>query len=303
MSNKRQYYSHSQLETFAACGLKYNFRYVQGIDQPSSSNALVFGSAIHKALELYHLSILKERLTSRQIMEAFTAEWEALIRNAKPPIVFKMKEKSKLFEIGLDIIAKYHKDNLHIPPPCMFINDEGELVPAVEIGFTVEIKHPTLGITKPIHGKIDLVTPIKKEKNAEIYVIDHKTSSEDYTQFKINNSVQLTLYAYAFRSLLKSGRFPYINKTREDSVGYNVFKKILSTKTQPDSYGEIRYIRKVVNPNDIEHMLNVYFMMDKALINNVYLPNYGRHCNWCDYKDICTEFKFHQEEESVNNVI
>ena len=293
----RKYFSHSQLEMFSQCGLKYNFKYIQDIKKPSSSNALVFGGAIHKAIEKYHLSILNERLTARQIMDAFEDHWTYQLEHAEIPIKFKNGEQDKLFEIGLDIIAKYYKDNKNIPPPCMFINSTGELVPAVEIDFMIEIKNPITQISRPINGKIDLITPIDKKKNAEIYVIDHKTSAEDYTQFKINTSVQLSLYAYAFRQLLASGRFPYITKKKEDAVGYNVFKKIESTKAQPDNYGEIRYIRKVVTDIDIEHMITMYGMFDTAVTNGVYIPNYSRQCSWCPYQEDCTEFKYHQENK------
>ena len=50
----RDYISHSQIQTFMSCSLKFAFRYVDGIEETSVSVPLVIGSAVHRGLELYH---------------------------------------------------------------------------------------------------------------------------------------------------------------------------------------------------------------------------------------------------------
>jgi hypothetical protein len=258
---------------------------------PSGSPALIFGSAVHKAIEEYHKSIVDSRLTKREMMDCFEEAWEQSILNSEVKIDFKKEaQKGNLFDIGLDIICKYRDDNKNCPPPLMFLNEEGAIVPAVEIGFNVEIDMPDYKMTRPISGKIDLIT--QYEKNGDIYVIDHKTSSEDYTTFKIETAVQLTLYAYAFRKMLKEGKFPYVEARKEDFAGYNVFKKMEGTKKNPESYGEISYIRKEIRQADIDHMKTVYAMMSKGVEAQVFMPNYGRACSWCDYKNTCETFKY-----------
>ena len=50
----RDYISWSAISTYQRCPLKYSFRYVKNIPERFVSSALVFGSAIHQALQ-FHL--------------------------------------------------------------------------------------------------------------------------------------------------------------------------------------------------------------------------------------------------------
>lgn len=277
---------------FAHCGQKYNFRYIQGIDRFSPSPALIFGSAVHKAIEEYHKSICGERITVSRMMDIFELEWETLLAEAKKQIEFKKaSQKDNLYEIGLDIVKQYHQDHINYPEPVMFIGDNDELIPAVEISFNLSLDMEDYKISKQLHGKIDLIT-FDDSKTPKLMVIDHKTSSSQYDQFKVDTATQLTLYAYAFRQLVAQGKFPYIKKKKEDIAGYNVFKKIEGTKKYPDNVGEISYIRKKITEEDISHMKTIYGMMSKGIENEIFLPNYGRHCSWCEFKDVCETFKY-----------
>jgi putative RecB family exonuclease len=54
----RDYISWSAITTFQGCGLRYYWRYVEGRPEDTVSASLVFGGAIHRAIELH----LRERL-------------------------------------------------------------------------------------------------------------------------------------------------------------------------------------------------------------------------------------------------
>ncbi len=49
----RDYLSYSAVRTFQSCPLKYRFRYVDGLEEDRVSANLMFGSAIHAAVEFY----------------------------------------------------------------------------------------------------------------------------------------------------------------------------------------------------------------------------------------------------------
>ena len=54
----RDYLSYSAVRTFQSCPLKYRFRYVDGLAEDCVSSSLIFGSAIHSAVEFYFRQLL-----------------------------------------------------------------------------------------------------------------------------------------------------------------------------------------------------------------------------------------------------
>ena len=54
----RDYLSYSAVRTFQNCPLKYRFLYVDGLAEDCVSSSLIFGSAIHSALEFYFMQQL-----------------------------------------------------------------------------------------------------------------------------------------------------------------------------------------------------------------------------------------------------
>ena len=54
----RDYLSFSQVSTYQACPLKWYFRYVAGIPPEFVASSLVFGSAVHTAIEHHHRSAM-----------------------------------------------------------------------------------------------------------------------------------------------------------------------------------------------------------------------------------------------------
>jgi ATP-dependent helicase/DNAse subunit B len=54
----RDYISWSSVSTFQACPLKWYFRYALGLPEKIVSSSLVFGGAIHHAVELHYRELL-----------------------------------------------------------------------------------------------------------------------------------------------------------------------------------------------------------------------------------------------------
>jgi len=54
----RNYTSFSAITTYQACPLRYFFRYVEGLPEETVGSSLVFGGAIHSALEAHFRELL-----------------------------------------------------------------------------------------------------------------------------------------------------------------------------------------------------------------------------------------------------
>ena len=51
VGKKRDYISHSAIMTYQQCPLRYRFKYINGLPETVVSSGLIFGGAIHSALE------------------------------------------------------------------------------------------------------------------------------------------------------------------------------------------------------------------------------------------------------------
>ncbi len=58
-SMEKPHLSYSQINTYLTCPLKYKFHYIDQIEPPFVSSALVFGSCIHEAVAAFYQSCLE----------------------------------------------------------------------------------------------------------------------------------------------------------------------------------------------------------------------------------------------------
>ena len=75
----RSYISHSAMSTYQTCPLRYYFTYVAKLPKESVSASLVFGGAIHRALEAHsHAIMVGETPPSPDdLMAAYERAWKA----------------------------------------------------------------------------------------------------------------------------------------------------------------------------------------------------------------------------------
>lgn len=275
----KDYYSYSQFYTYAHCGLKYKIKYIDGHETPTISPNLIFGDAIHRSLEHFHRSHAEDQANKLEVFEEFANHWNNL---ATDEIKWKTnKEKDNLYEMGIDMLNKYYDININGPKPLMIgvfdDNEEYHIIPAVEIPF--EIKRND---KKPIKGIIDLITI---DENGPI-IIDHKTAGKMYNKFQIQNNIQLIVYSVAFSQMVSGGHVIGCENPSH-SVGFNVLLKETKTKT-----GKITTIKRYISEDEILKFERVFDDMDKGINAEIYLPNYGQHCGYCDYRDICLDYNF-----------
>jgi putative RecB family exonuclease len=77
-TRKRDYISYSAITMFRSCPLKYKFRYIDGLDADTVSSRLIFGTAIHAAIEEYfQAKMAGDTLPSQlEMLDAYHQTWQ-----------------------------------------------------------------------------------------------------------------------------------------------------------------------------------------------------------------------------------
>jgi hypothetical protein len=74
----RPYLSHSQISLMRSCPRKFAFQYVERAAKDFLPSSLIFGSAIHTALELYFRAKLEGlNVTSQALQSAYHDAWQS----------------------------------------------------------------------------------------------------------------------------------------------------------------------------------------------------------------------------------
>jgi RecB family exonuclease len=172
----------SQINLYRTCSLKYRFQYVDQLPKLVRPAGLVFGSAVHKALEWLH----KTRKaggspTVEQLLRVFEADWYA--QTLEQPLLGSDDPPERLLRTGTQLLAT-------------FVRRPAAPVVDVELPFQVPLIHPETGETLPVPlvGVIDLV-------QAPDTVVEFKTALRRWSPAELPDNLQLTAYAYAFHVL------------------------------------------------------------------------------------------------------
>jgi len=250
---------------YADCSLKYKFRYIDKIHKPAMSIHLAYGTAIHKGIEELNKSLLKSKIGLEDVFQYFHDSYH---KELESMYLEKDYFRWTLYEMGLNSLEKFYNE---------YIDYE---VLATEFKFTVAGQGDYL-----LTGFIDAII----KRKGQIMIVDYKTSKEQYKKFKIDTSLQLALYSYAFRKLLNEkklvGNFPSIKKTEEDYIAYYILMKDYKGLT-----GNIKMQRKKIGKPEINRMLYTCKKVLEAEKAGIYIPNFASTCEWCEYKKECLAF-------------
>jgi putative RecB family exonuclease len=208
----RPYLSYSQISLMRSCPRKFAFSYIEKVPPDFVSSSLIFGSAIHRALELYYRCRLEGTLISKPgMMAAYLNAWRSPEpRPAKPiPVRFnKGEDERSLSELADRILTSFLASPLAEPKGIIL---------GIEEEITIE-----LDATLPdLLARVDLVT----ETDNALHVIDFKTSRSRWTDQKAQEAgQQLLLYGLSVQDMCRSlGRaiklhFAIITKAKKPVV-------------------------------------------------------------------------------------
>lgn len=281
-------YSYSSISTYSTCSLKYYFQYILKINFTDVGVAPILGQCLHKAIEFYYRNLGTTKIDFINHFK-FLYEDAFLTNNI---IEYFPKHKETAYQMGLRAIEQFFEnDEMTNAKPAKYLLDENE-IEAIELYFNlplIDLKSgQNIGENLHISGLIDLV----EQKDGKLKVKDHKTSSKDYEKFFITTSLQLAIYSYAVRFLLKEKKFKDVLVNKEESVGFNIFLK-------PKNKSELKIIEKKISTSDLENLYLTVKNLDKAVKNEIFIPANNDSCfiynTPCQYMGICEAYQKNQQ--------
>jgi len=145
------------------------------------SDAMEFGSTIHRVLESYYQAKMTgDKLSLKDIHKSFETCWKEAAEGRSDIKYAKGKDFETILMLGIDLLTAWY----------MKLSDDNFNVLGIEEAFSFNIP----GIEVPIIGAMDLI----EEDEAETLIItDFKTSARAYSVDEVDKNFQLLIYYMA----------------------------------------------------------------------------------------------------------
>ena len=202
---ERDYLSFSAIRLYQQCPLRFMFRYRLGLPEETVGASLVFGSAIHRAVEHHFRRLLEGQLApgADELLAAYQEGW----KEHSAPIRFGKDEDSESFSSLAERMLKAFSESEIAQPSGRILAVEeslrGQVIPGLP----------------DLLGRVDLIV----EEPDELVICDWKTSRARYTHDQVEDSTeQLLLYSELAKDFAPGKRvrleFAVLTKTKETSI-------------------------------------------------------------------------------------
>lgn len=246
--------SFSSISTFQTCPLKWYFRYVVGLDEETRSANLVFGSAIHAALQRHFEVLLIDGTPPSldELVKAFRSSWSA---ESEGVVYGKGDTAGSLADLATKMLRVFGRSDLARP--------EGRIV-AIEEELIGEMSPGC----PPLLARLDLAV----ETDDAMTITDFKTSRTRWSQEQAeDSSTQLLVYRELAEPLADGKpirlQFGVLSKTKEPSV------ETFGVADNPRQVDRIRrIIERVWDAIQAEH----YYPIPSPM-----------QCPTCSYRNAC----------------
>lgn len=176
--------TYTSLETFKQCRQKYFHRYMSGIVPIIKSDALLFGSAMHEALQALFETIESDQQGSgaHEDKHSLSVRLQAMINAMNMPAI----ERAKLKGLIIGYINKWYESDCN----------DYEVID-VEHEFFNKIDSKAC-----ITGKVDGI--LKRKSDEKYFILEHKTASivdEDYIAQKQIDTQTMMYAAFVERTM------------------------------------------------------------------------------------------------------
>jgi len=205
---KRDYISHSAISTYQQCPLRYRFKYVDALPETFVSSNLIFGGAIHSALEFHFTELLCGNAPPSHdlLLDVFQEAWQGRATEHQDIRFGKNEDHNSLSALADRILTAFRENPASASDETVIgIEEElrGELIPGVP----------------DLLARIDLLTTTSDA----LVITDFKTARSRWSQNQAeNSSSQLLLYSELARRLLPGWnvklRFLVLTKTKTPTV-------------------------------------------------------------------------------------
>ena len=256
---KQDHLSASGMNDYVECGLLYKLSRIDKFKPESTSDNLLFGSAIHEALADYQYSRMKNNiLTLDYLQDIFEWYWREKAEGNESIAYSEGKDFNILLKEGKALLKVFYERQ----------QDQGYKVLAIEEAFAFTIE----GIDIPIIGITDL---IEEDESGTIIVTDYKTSNRAYSADEVDKNFQLTLYhmaakynGYGNREIVL--KLDCLIKTKTPK-----FEPYYTARSEIDAQRAVRKVQSIYN----------------GIKKGVFVPNDSSwRCTNCQYRKYCNDW-------------
>ncbi|MFT5327262.1 MAG: putative RecB family exonuclease, partial [Planctomycetaceae bacterium] len=213
VGKKRDYISHSAISTYQQCPLRYRFKYVDALPETFVSSNLIFGGAIHSALEFHFTELLcgNEPPTQDLLLDVFQEAWQGRSTEHQDIRFGKSEDHNSLSALADRMLTAFREN------PASASDD-------TVIGIEEELRGELIPGVPDLLARIDLLTTTSDA----LVITDFKTSRSRWSQNQAeNSSSQLLLYSELAKRMMPDRevrlRFLVLTKTKTPTVeAFNV---------------------------------------------------------------------------------
>lgn len=236
--------SASKITSYLQCPRKYKFRYVTKMPPPWKPSALALGSAVHGALETFHQQRAADAsMTPESVAALFEIDWAA---ECIDDIKFKGDETAdELVATGEQLVKMYAVSNQNLE------------VRAAEVPFELPVVDGVM-----LRGVFDVVL-------AGDRVRELKTAARNYDALTLSRHVQLSAYAWAYRTLY--GRDAVIEVVAMLKVKHPRIERHEVTRSAVEQSWFVQLVAEVA----------------RALQAGAFPPNPSWACSECEFGEQC----------------
>ncbi len=181
----RDYVSYSSISTYQRCPLKYYFSYIVGLQPAFVSSSLVFGGAIHVAIEVHFRRLFEGQPAPviDELVDAFDRAWRT---DATRRVRYaKAETEESLRDLARRMLTAFRAS-------------EASKLDSTIIAIEEEFRAAVIPGAPDLLGRVDLVTLT----SGGLHVIDFKTSRSRWSEAKVQESLpQMLLYAELVKPL------------------------------------------------------------------------------------------------------
>ncbi|MCA8939083.1 MAG: PD-(D/E)XK nuclease family protein [Planctomycetes bacterium] len=249
--------SYSKLNSWLICPRQFAFRYIEQAREEITPLSLIFGTAMHEALEAFMQSLAKpDPMSEAEVHGVFEARFKEevlLAETLDTPIEWGSSDRESTIEQGGAMLSVFLAEV-----------DRTLNVHGTEVGF--EFALPAQG---RILGFIDLILD---DGEGRYRVVDFKTAARSYGPDKIEHDLQPTIYLEAAKRLLP------------DAVSIE-FEYWVLTKAKKPKF-EIVPVHRT--QRDWEEATQTIDAVELGIAACAFYRRRGWQCNGCQYRQQCS---------------
>jgi putative RecB family exonuclease len=249
-------YSHSQLETFENCALKYKFRYIDKIEKKEQGVEAFVGSRVHETLRKLHDDLLaRKSSTLEELLQHYRQKWKT---NWSPNVkIVRQGETAKnYFQHGAACIRNYYRTNHPFTQSETLSTEE-------HLRFTLDAEG-----RYQMQGYVDRIA---RRADGTFEIHDYKTGRRVPTKEQTDKDRQLALYQIGLTAQRPEA-------TRVELVWHYLVRGVtLRSRRKPAQLVQLRQTTAQ--------------LIDRIELQQEFPPHKTPLCDWCEYRPECPAWR------------